>query len=328
MRRVFAGIGLMTVLACLSIMPSAHAQDNQTPQECQQGDLCICTGSPVGDYQKAGVEIAKQLGGALGQKVKFINTNGSGDNLNMVAEGKQCQVGLAQSDVYDLWRTEARNGANVAVVQPLYTEYAHILCPSVAEIDNLNGMAKKHATLIIGPSGSGTALTWRSLRDVDGKKYGTDNINVSPDPADSSSVTEVKASTATHPVCLLWISGLNSTPMQNANMKSVNPANGKPMLQLISVDDERMLKLPGFDGPRYTAQEVSPQKNFYDHLINNGGFFTSAGVTVLSVKALLIMNTQFKDQLSNTKRAVYNRFTTAVDDASGVLSRQMSPGAD
>lgn len=325
MRRFFAGVGIIALLASFSFVATARAQDTAS-QQCHDGDVCICTGSPNGDYQKAGEEISKQLGGNLnGHRVVLITTHGSGDNLNFVATGKRCQMGLAQSDVFALWKTDATNSSGVATVQPLYTEYTHILCPAVAKIDNLAGLSQKHATLIIGPPGSGTEITWRSLRDVDAK-YDTKTINVSPEPVDSSSIQEVKTSTATRPVCVLWIAGLNSIPMQNANLKSVNPENGEPLLQLISVDDKRMLRLPGLDGPRYAVKEISPKKNYYDHLINNGGFFSSASVDVLTIPALLIINKSFKDDLSNNQRSVWNRLTDAVGDAAGVLTHQMSPG--
>lgn len=316
--------------AALALIGAAAAHADPLPQ-CEKGDMCICTGSPTGNYQKAGEAIAKQFGDGLQAHTKFISTNGSLDNLNYVAGG-QCSVGITQSDVYDLWRTEAPNATNVAVAQDLYTEYFHVLCPASAGIEDLDGLASKHATLIIGPPGSGTAETWRSLRSVDEKKYGNTNIDVSGDPVDAGSIQAVKASNGkAHPVCVEWISGLNSNAMQNANARSWDPATGKPMLTLISVNDKRMLALPGRDGPRYTVQTISPAKpvptdhkpGFYDHLINNGGLFSSASVDVLAVPAQFIINKAFK---AGMDRAHYSALSTAVDDASGALRKEMSPG--
>ena len=99
------------------------------PPICAKGDMCFCTGSPTGNYQKAAESIAKQLSQGLRARTRFINTNGSLDNLNYVAGG-QCSVGITQSDVYDLWRTESSNANDVLPVQDLYTEYVHILCPA------------------------------------------------------------------------------------------------------------------------------------------------------------------------------------------------------
>lgn len=323
-------IGLLagvSALAIAAMTPPAHAQ---APAQCDKGDMCVCTGSPTGNYQKAGEAIAKQLGAGLQAHTKFINTNGSLDNLNYVAGG-QCSIGLAQSNVYDQWRTEAPTANNVLPVQDVYSEYVHILCPASADVEDLDGLAKQHATLIIGPPGSGTAETWRSLRQVDEKKYGNTNIDVSGDPADAGSVQAVKASNGkAHPVCMLWISGLNSTAMQNANDRSWDPATSKPKLQLISVNDKRMAKLPGREGPQYTVKEISPLKGsegkpgFYDHLINNGGLFSSASVDVLSVQAEIVINKDFKAGLSRDR---YNQLSTAIDDASGGLRKEMSPGS-
>jgi len=129
---------------------------------------------------------------------------------------------------------------------------------------------------------------------------------------------------------MLWISGLNSTAMQNANARSLDPATGKPTLQLISVNDKRMTKLPGQDGPRYTVKQIKPQRGtagkpgFYDQLINNGGLFSGADIDVLAVPAELVMNKSFKAALS---RDHYNQLSTAIDDASGGLRKEMSPGS-
>ena len=320
-------IGCGVIASAVAAPRPANAE---TPSQCPKNEMCFCTGSPTGNYQKAAEAIAKQLSQGLRSHTRFVNTNGSLDNLNNVAGG-QCSVGITQSDVYDLWRTEASNANSVVPLQDLYIEYVHILCPTSARIDDLDDLAAKQATLIIGPSGSGTAETWRSLRQVDEKKYGNANIDVSSDPSDAGSVQAVKASSGkAHPVCMLWISGLNSTAMQNANDRSLDPATGKPVLQLISVNDKRMTKLPGREGPRYSVREIKPQRGadgrpgFYDHLINNGGLFSGAGIDVLAVPAQLVMNRDFKAALS---REHYNQLATAIDDASGGLRKEMSPGS-
>lgn len=307
-------IALAAVAAVFSALP-AHAAEEFT----------ICTGGKTGNYQKAGEVLAKQFG----KPVRFVNTNGSLDNLNLVAKGT-CDAGFAQADVYDMWRTESSDANNVTPVQDLYTEYTHILCPAKSGIENMDDLAKAKATLIIGPNGSGTAETWRSLRQVDEKKYGNANIDVSTDPVDAGSIQAVKASNGKpRPVCMLWISGLNSTAMQNANGRSWDAATSSPTMQLISVNDKRMRNLPGREGPRYTVQEVTPQKGsagkpgFYDKLINNGGIFSGSSVDVLAVKAGFFLNTAYKTTMN---RDQYNQLLTAVDDASGGLRKDMSPG--
>lgn len=322
---------LTAMLAALVTLAAANPALAETPAVCPPGEMCVCTGSPTGNYQVAGEAIAKHLGADNPVKVHFVNTNGSLDNLNMVARG-QCSAGITQSDVFDLWRTEAPDANKVEVLADLYTEYFHILCPTSAGISNLSDLASKHATLIIGPPGSGTAETWRSARSVDEKKYGNANVDVSSDPIDAGSIQAVKASRGkAHPVCMEWISGLNSTAMQNANDRSWDPATGKPVLTLISVDDKRIAALPGRDGPRYTIRTIypaAPDKDkktpgFYNNLINNGGVFSSSSVDVLSVPAQFIINKDFKAAMP---RKSFGVLTTAIDDASGGLRKVMSPG--
>jgi TRAP-type uncharacterized transport system substrate-binding protein len=323
-RNIF--VGGMLLFGIISTHPALA-----DPTQCEEHEMCICTGSPTGNYQKAGEAISALLGD-LAKHVRYVPTNGSLDNLNYVAKGI-CTAGITQTDVFDLWKTESPVANNVVAVQDLYTEYTHILCPASAKIADMSGLADKKATLIIGPPGSGTAETWRSLRQVNEKKYGNTNIDISADPADAVSVQTVKASNGKpHPVCMLWISGLNSTAMQNANARSLDAATGKPTLQLITVDDPAFLKLQANDGgKRYAVTTISPkaptgtQPGFYNNLINNGGYiFGSAGVDVLGVKAAFILNKDFRDKMNRDTLA---KLTTAVDDASGNLRKQMSPGS-
>src|SRR5271166_4848458 len=61
---LLAGCG--TLILATAAAPSAHSQG--TPPQCEKGEMCICTGSPAGNYQKAGEAIVKQLGSGLGSR--------------------------------------------------------------------------------------------------------------------------------------------------------------------------------------------------------------------------------------------------------------------
>jgi hypothetical protein len=163
-------------------------------------------------------------------------------------------------------------------------------------------------------------MLWQSNE----KLYGS--IQRDNQPADITSATAVMDSTDT---CMLLVSGLNSNDMVAANQRSISTRNGKPGLKLISIDDPNFKNIKGFDGkPLYTAMEVEPQapKNnqpgLYNNLINNGGYFTSPRITVLTVPALLMIRDDWKEAIGREK---LNRIVDALVDALPTIWARVNP---
>lgn len=316
----------LTIFAALAALigapVAAQAQDSAAPPDVHR--LRFCTGSKSGNYHFAAETIAAHLGRAVfPQGGTFIASEGSLSNLRKLAAG-ECDVAFTQADVLQQYVQEHPGTTGFSPFKTLYTEYVQVLCPAASGWSSIQDLGKHHATLIVGPDGSGTAETWRSLRMVNDKLYG--GISLNPDPPDIGSVLSLKDSKDT---CMLWVSGLDSPDMHAANERSPDPQSGKPTLQLISVDDRKMTKIAGPNGqPLYTVKTISPVKakpgkpGFYDHLINNGGLLSSAGVDVLTVPAVLVIRDDYRRALP---RDVSNRLALAIEDSMPALRKRVNP---
>lgn len=307
-------------LLCGVLASTAHAQ-------APSSTVRICTGSKSGNYYWAATEIAKRFSADLFTNIQVVTTNGSLDNLRRLATN-QCDIGFSQSDVDGQYIIENPSSHDMlSVLRVVYTEYVHILCPVASQWKSLSDVAnaKGDRRMIVGPDGSGTAETWRIMRQVNTKLY--DGIERVPDPSDISSAHTVADS---HDTCMLWVSGLNSNDMKAANALSTRTPNGKPSLRLISIDDDAMTEIKGPDGaPIYKSQTVTAQPAhdnlppLYDNLITTGGgIFSSPNITVLTVPADLMIRNDFKQTIGRDRLA---RLYEAIDDAQPTIWQRVNP---
>lgn len=313
---------LMAAVASLAVLSgTARAQSNSAV-------LRICTGSETGNYHWAAGQIASRIGDDVFQKIILVPTTGSLMNLRKLS-ANECDMGFSQADVvgqYIIENPASHDSLNVFKV--VYDEYVHILCPlrsgwtSLADIADAQGRRR----LIVGAEGSGTAETWRIMRSVDDKKYG--NIERLNEPVDITSASTVMDSRDT---CMLWVSGLNSSDMIAANELSVRTPNGKPSLQLISIDDDTITEIKGPDGaPLYKSRTIEPKPALdgvpalYDHLINNGGWLSSASVDVLTVPAELMIRSDYRDAIGRQRTG---RVIRAIVDAQPTIWNRVNPVA-
>ena len=313
-------------LACMLAFPSL-AQTVPAPLDAVMG-----TGGTQGNYYWAGGEILKRTGD-LFHSSKLAVTKGSLENLRggtvpPSATSGRFDLFFTQSDVGNQFVLENPGaGDAIELLRIVYTEYVHILCPTKSGWKTLSDIANAKGTrkMIVGPDGSGTAETWRIMRQADGKKY--DGIERNPEPADYSSAHTVADSNDT---CMLWVSGLNSAGMVSANALSVKTPDGKPSLQLVSIDDPKMLAIKGFDGlPLYKKVSISPisagngKVALYDHIIaGGGGWFAGTSVDLLAVPAYLMVRKDFKAALGRERLA---RLLDAIDDAQPTIWAKVNP---
>jgi TRAP-type uncharacterized transport system substrate-binding protein len=298
----------------------AHAESNT---------LRICTGSETGNYHWSAQQVRSRLGPDLFQSINLIPTTGSLMNLRKMSQN-ECDMGFSQADVVGQYIVEnPASRDNLAVFKVVYEEYVHILCPVASGWTSLSDFAdaKGRRRLIVGAEGSGTAETWRIMRSVNDKKYGS--IERDNQPVDITSASAVMDSRDT---CMLWVSGLNSSDMIAANQLSVRTSNGKPALRLITIDDSALLGIKGPDGaPLYKARTITPhpaqngRPSLYDHLINNGGFFSGASVEVLTVPAELMIRTDYREAIG---RAKSGRIIRAIVDAQPTIWNRVNPAAE
>lgn len=316
---------LAGAIALLALPNLSYAQA-QAPLDANVG-----TGGTQGNYYWAGGEILKRTGD-LFHTSKLSVTKGSLDNLRggtlPISDAGRFDLFFTQSDVGNQFVLEnPGSGDSIELLRIVYTEYVQILCPTksgwktISDIANAKGTRK----MIVGPDGSGTAETWRIMRQTNGKLY--DGIERNPEPADYSSAHAVADSNDT---CMLWVSGLNSAGMVSANALSIKTPDGKPSLQLVSIDDPKMLTIKGFDGlPLYKKVTISPiaagngKVALYDHIIAGGdGWFSGTSVDLLAVPAYLMIRKDFKAALGRDRLA---RLLDAIDDAQPTIWAKVNP---
>lgn len=122
--------------------------------------LTIATGSSAGTYFAIAQDI-KKIAEKQGLAIEVVQTNGSFDNINLLAEGK-VDLAVMQLDVLRLVAEIMRKetGLNVLqevkVVLNLYLEEIHILTknPEIRTLSELEGKR-----VAVGPEKSGSALT-------------------------------------------------------------------------------------------------------------------------------------------------------------------------
>ena len=193
MTRLFAVLGL---LAAFTGAPAvAHAQDSAAPPDTHR--LRFCTGSKSGNYHFAAETIAAHLGRAVfPQGGTFVASEGSLSNLRKLA-ANDCDVAFTQADVLQQYLLDHPGEAGISPFKTLYSEYVQVLCPAAAGWSSIQDLGKHQATLIVGPDGSGTAETWRTLRRVNDKLYG--GISLNPDPPDIGSALSSSGASSSAP---------------------------------------------------------------------------------------------------------------------------------
>ena len=133
--------------------------------------IVIATGGLKGNYYKVGKDINKKV---YNGKAKVINTQGSVENMLLVAEGK-ADIALVQADALAMLETfymsEGKSKDDlVEVVGTLYQETVHILVHDKSEIHSIEDLDGK--TIVSGGKGSGTTLTASSLAQEYGISFG------------------------------------------------------------------------------------------------------------------------------------------------------------
>jgi TRAP-type uncharacterized transport system substrate-binding protein len=293
------------------------------------GTITICSGSAGANYDFAANEIGSRLQPIFG-KVILKNTEGSLDNLRKLLNG-ECDMAFAQSDVADLYRIENPSSATVIVpFKNIYTEYVQVLCPVRTKwmsLSDLSNARKKGVPvkLIVGKDGSGTAETWRSIRQIDPETL--DKIERLPEKPDPIAVSTVKDSDNT---CMFWVSGLNSGDLALANETSIKTRDRKPSLNIISFEKSSLDVLKDSNGaPIYAFDTIEAKlpvegrPGLYNNLISDRGYWSSNfKIEVPTVEAKLMTTKAFKDSIKE-KAA---RMVTAIEDASPTIWNKVNPG--
>lgn len=296
------------------------------PEEAASPDggprrLRFCAGTRTGNYTFAAERIAERArSDAL--EMQVVTTNGAADNLRRLRAG-ECDLGLSQSDVFDLSGAEEPESVlGIVPFKRVYTEYVHVLCPIAS---GLTGTAQfgPGTRLITGAEGSGTSETWRAFRAAVPRLDGVQRI---PDPVNLVAVSRVKDSRDT---CMLWVSGLNSSDIQGANAMSANTPDRRRTMRLISVNEGALRAARGSDGrPMYRFEPIRARFGSYDSLIDPARAPESravrpGSVTVPVVDAVLFARSEALDALPGRG----SELVQAVEEAGPAIWARVSPPA-
>lgn len=132
--------------------------------------IVIATGGLSGNYFQVGKEINHNV---YNGKAKVINTQGSVENMLLVANG-QADIALVQADALAMLETfymskgKTKNDL-VEVVGKLYEETVHILVPEQSNLHTIEELNDK--VIVSGGIASGTTLTAASIAEEYGIKF-------------------------------------------------------------------------------------------------------------------------------------------------------------
>lgn len=233
--------------------------------------LKLCTGSSGGNYYASGEEIERQVA-RQNVEVELIETDGSMDNMQRMAKG-ECDAGFTQIDAY-LHYQALNQDARLKVEWPrhLYEEYLHFVCRRDIGIESVEQLRQRTESysLVAGPAGSGSSVTWDSITRLNPDYLDVETQNAEHDLA-LKSVIDGKAS------CLMIVSGLSS------NYLNLMDESGE-QLRLISIDDKAFLEAKHFGKPIYDIRDIP--KDTYRNLQAPSG----KPVETLVVKAVMLIS--------------------------------------
>ncbi|MGH7754602.1 MAG: TAXI family TRAP transporter solute-binding subunit, partial [Gemmatimonadales bacterium] len=156
-RRSVLGLGAAAAAALVTPGCSRGRSDEPAPA----GPATIVTGNAGGVYNKYGSGLAKLVSEVTGVQMTPKQTNGSVENLQMLAKGT-ADVGFCLSDsALDAWegvetfKTGSLRGRFTALART-YDNYVHVVVPTSSDVFEIGQLAGK--VVNIGPVGSGTRV--------------------------------------------------------------------------------------------------------------------------------------------------------------------------
>ncbi|MEU9988318.1 TAXI family TRAP transporter solute-binding subunit [Streptomyces sp. NPDC048045] len=121
------------------------------------GTIVFSTGTPRGVYQEYGERLRTELGRDMpGLTVKLLNSAGSQENVQRVADGK-ADFTIAAADAVETYEAQDRSGAGrLRGVARLYDDYLQLIVPRDSAITSVAGL--RHKRVAIGLPDSGVRL--------------------------------------------------------------------------------------------------------------------------------------------------------------------------
>jgi uncharacterized protein len=144
----------------------------------------LVTGSERGTYIQIGRDLARLVAQPAGITLNALPSDGSAANVQRLRNEAGVRLALVQSDVYQAYLDEAKNGNAQAakvirplkVVMPLYDEEIYFVTRADSPLNFVHEIENKRIN--IGPLGSGTALSATTLyRQMFGAAIGKENTS-------------------------------------------------------------------------------------------------------------------------------------------------------
>ena len=176
-RSMLTRLMLMAAVAALLGAPAA-AQNTRPPAgrapaaaapAAPLGQYKIVTASKTGTYIQIGRDLAKIVAEPAGIELEVLESKGSAENVRRMRFEPDVKLALVQSDVFQAFLDEAKAGNAEAgkiirplrLIMPLYDEEIYFVARADSPLNAIHEI--KNRKIGIGPIGSGTALTSRTL---------------------------------------------------------------------------------------------------------------------------------------------------------------------
>ncbi|MBS0453160.1 MAG: TAXI family TRAP transporter solute-binding subunit [Proteobacteria bacterium] len=129
----------------------------------------IVTASKAGTYIQIGRDLAKWVAEPAGIELEVLESKGSAENVRRMRFEPNVKLALVQSDVFQAFLDEAKAGNEEAgkiirplrLIMPLYDEEIYFVARADSPLTSIHEI--KNKKIGIGPIGSGTALSARTL---------------------------------------------------------------------------------------------------------------------------------------------------------------------
>ena len=140
-----------------------------TAAAAPRAEYKIVTASKTGTYIQIGNDLAKWVAEPAGIDLEVLESKGSAENVQRMRFERGVKLALVQSDVYQAFLDEANAGnadaGNIIrplrLILPLYDEEIYFVARADSPLNSIHEI--KNKKLGVGPLGSGTALTSRTL---------------------------------------------------------------------------------------------------------------------------------------------------------------------
>ena len=125
-------------------------------------NIVISTGSPSGVYSSVGKKIASQIGGA-----KVISSKGSIENIENILSGK-AQAAIVQKDALRYYTSKhPAVETKIEYIGDIYKECAFLVVRKDGKVSSDADLQSKGVKVGVGQKGSGTAVTWAYLTQLE-----------------------------------------------------------------------------------------------------------------------------------------------------------------